>query len=411
MYRRLLKRNIRSGTLTLVLPGKRLTFGSGDPVVEWIFHSRATPWRIARNPDLQLGETYINGEWDVGQGGLAGLFELLTRNFPERGEPAFIRWGRQFFNQWNHVARSRRNAAHHYDLEEWLFRLFLDREMNYSCAYFEREDASLEEAQEAKCRHILRKLHLKPGQRVLDIGCGWGSLARYLSRTADVHVTGLTLSQRQHQVAEQWAAAEGLGERTEFLLQDYREHRGRYDRIVSVGMFEHVGRPMYPRFFQQVAHLLKDDGVALLHYIGRLGPGTTTSAWIRRHIFPGGYCPALSEVCNALEHSELMCTDIEVLRLHYALTLAIWQQRFQANREAVCSRLGERFARTWEMYLAMAEAGFRWNDMVVHQIQMARRRDALPLTRDYLYRPSEDKPEPSARPETSPHGQRRARAG
>ncbi|ROR34771.1 SAM-dependent methyltransferase [Inmirania thermothiophila] len=387
MHQRILRRHIRKGTLGLVLPdGRRERYGEGEPAAEWVIHDPKALRRIAADPDLAFGETYMEGAWSAGEGGLVRLLEVLLTNFPLRHERGWRAALKRLWQQGNRIARSRRNAAHHYDLDEWLFRRFLDREMHYSCAYFARPDMTLEEAQEAKARHIAAKLLLRPGMRVLDIGSGWGSLARHLARHHGVHVTGVTLSKEQLRVARAWAEAEGLADRLTFRLEDYREHRGRYDRIVSVGMFEHVGQPQYRTYFERARELLAPDGVMLLHTIGRLGPPTTTNAWIRRYIFPGGYNPALSEVAAAIEEAGLELCDVEVLRLHYAMTLAHWQARFQRHRDEVAERMGERFARMWEMYLAIAEASFRWSDMVVFQIQLARDRTAVPLTRDYLYR-------------------------
>ena len=248
------------------------------------------------------------------------------------------------------------------------------------------QNISLEEAQRAKCRHIMNKLCLQPGQRVLDIGCGWGGLAFYLAEHADVKVTGLTLSREQLRVAESRARERGLEGRVDFRLQDYREHHGSYDRIVSVGMFEHVGVRHYRDYFDQVRRLLVHDGIALLHTIGRHGAPGTTNPWIEKYIFPGGYNPALSEVTRAIERSGLVSCDIEILRQHYAKTLVLWHQRFHAHRAEIAQRMGERFCRMWEFYLATCEAAFRWRDLVVFQIQLTHRMGAVPITRDYLYR-------------------------
>jgi cyclopropane-fatty-acyl-phospholipid synthase len=259
--------------------------------------------------------------------------------------------------------------------------------MYYSCAYFAAPGLDLEAAQRAKAEHIAAKLRLAPGQRVLDIGSGWGALALHLAQHHGVRVTGLTLSRRQLAVAERAAAERGLCDRVQFLLQDYREHVGEYDRVVSVGMFEHVGRPFYARFFRQVARVLQPGGVALLHTICRLGPPGTTNAWVRKYIFPGGYSPALSELTDGIEHSALKVMDMELLRRHYALTLNAWQARFQRHRAEVAERMGEAFCRMWEFYLAACEASFEIGDLAVAQVQLAARVDAVPLTRDYLYTP------------------------
>ena len=386
----MLARLIRQGTLELELPGGAVhRFGSGEPLARWRFARPAALRRIAANPELALGETYMRGDWDAPPGELAVLLTVLLRNAGEFVQRAgrLRRLCAIVLQQWNRVRVSYRNVAHHYDLDEWLFRRFLDRDMYYSCAYFAAPDMSLEDAQRAKAEHIAAKLCLEPGQRVLDIGSGWGSLALHLAQHYGVEVTGLTLSRRQLEAAQRTARERGLAERVRFLLQDYREHHGQYDRIVSVGMFEHVGRPFYARYFGQVAASLRPGGVALLHTICRLGPPGTTNAWVRKYIFPGGYSPALSELADGIEHSPLKITDVELLRRHYALTLQAWQARFQQHRAEVAERLGETFCRMWEFYLAASEASFEVGDLGVAQVQLATHIDAVPLTRDYLYRP------------------------
>jgi cyclopropane-fatty-acyl-phospholipid synthase len=283
-------------------------------------------------------------------------------------------------------------VAHHYDLGEEFFRLFLDKNMHYSCAYFSGADDSLERAQVEKCRHIAQKLLLQPGQRVLDIGCGWGSLACYLARTFDVEVVGITLSKHQLTAARQRAQALGLGN-VSFELHDYREHTGRYDRIVSVGMFEHVGAPFYAAFFQSINKLLVYDGAALVHSIGRSGPPGVVNPWIGKHIFPGGHIPSLSEMALGAEKTRLMLTDIEVLRLHYAKTLRVWFDRFQLHRDEISRQMGEEFCRMWEFYLAVCEVSFECSDLVVFQLQLARQHHVVPITRDYMYSTAVNRPE------------------
>ncbi|HEY1425473.1 MAG TPA: cyclopropane-fatty-acyl-phospholipid synthase family protein, partial [Caulobacteraceae bacterium] len=277
-----------------------------------------------------------------------------------------------------------RNARHHYDVPLAVYCRFLDADLQYSCGYFERPGVSLETAQVAKQRHIAAKLLLAPDQRVLDLGCGWGGLARRLALEAGVCVDGVTLSPAQLEVAERRAAAMGLGQRARYSLTDYRDVAGPYDRIVSVGMFEHVGRPNFRAYFDQVARLLADDGVAVIHAIGRCeGPGVT-QPWIARHIFPGGYIPALSETLAAVERSGLIVTDVEILRLHYAETLRAWRGRFRAAWDEISGLAGERFCRMWEFYLAASEVGFRYTGHMVFQLQLAKRIDSVPLTRGYI---------------------------
>ncbi len=293
---------------------------------------------------------------------------------------------RQFrsLQQYNPAARARRNVAHHYDLSRQLYELFLDRDLQYSCAYYESPGDTLEQAQENKKRHVTAKLCLKPGQTVLDIGSGWGGLALHLATDSGVAVTGVTLSQEQLKAAAERARSVGLDGRVRFLLQDYREVTGPFDRVVSVGMLEHVGVRHYGEFFSKVRDLLAEDGVALVHAIGKMSPPSSTGPWLRKYIFPGAYTPALSEVLAAVERQGLWVTDIEVLRLHYAETLREWDRRFQANRARVAALYDERFCRMWEFYLAACEAVFRHGSGMVFQLQLARRRDAVPWTRGYL---------------------------
>lgn len=390
---KLLERQIKQGSLVLVLPdGSRQLYGSGEPTAEWHVHDRKALLRIAADPEFMLGETYMDGAWDAGEPGLLALLQVLMVNFPpaERGFGRALGMLLKPLQQWNRISAARRNVASHYDLEEDLFRSFLSADMQYSCAYFRLPEMDLEAAQQAKSEHIRRKLLLEPGMKVLDIGCGWGGLAIYLAREAGVHVTGLTLSQEQRRAAIERVRRAGLEGQVEILLEDYREHAKRYDRVVSVGMFEHVGTPYYRTYFNKVKQVLHEDGIALIHTIGRCGSaGSGTNPWIRRYIFPGGYIPAMSEAMKAIERSGLYTADVEVLRLHYAKTLSCWQQRFQRVREHYAQQKGERFCRMWEFYLTACEAAFRWRGLVVFQFQLARSLTAVPITRDYLYPPAD----------------------
>ncbi|MCC5887403.1 MAG: class I SAM-dependent methyltransferase [Gammaproteobacteria bacterium] len=384
----LLRRRITRGTLTLRdASGEDTIYGSGEPRALVIFNTTGVLRRILRHPEFELGEAYLDGEWDTPD--LLGLLEVLRLNAPGPVTPFWQRRLKALLKFSNGVVRSRRNVAVHYDLDEPLFRAFLDREMHYSCAYFRSPEDSLEDAQAAKAELIGRKLRLQPGQRVLDIGCGWGSLAMFLAARYDVEVTGLTLSQEQHRVACAEAKRRGLDGRVEFRLEDYREHAGSYDRVVSVGMFEHVGRSAYPVFFDLLRARLASGGIALLHTIGRPGPPIlATNPWIERHIFPGGYIPSASEVIGPLERSGLVLCDLEVWRRHYAYTLHHWQQRFQAHRQTFAASKGERFCRLWEFYLAACESAFANGELEVFHFQLATDQDAVPLTRDYLYESS-----------------------
>ncbi|MBV9061361.1 MAG: class I SAM-dependent methyltransferase [Alphaproteobacteria bacterium] len=345
------------------------------------------------NPDLKLGELYMDGRLTVEEGGdVSHLLALLMHNLSLSQPTGWHRLTRIFrnttrlFAQFNPAVRAKRNVAHHYDLSGELYARFLDRDRQYSCAYFQTGDETIDEAQIAKKRHIAAKLLLnKPGLRVLDIGCGWGGLALDIARDANATVLGITLSEEQIAVARERSEKAHLSECCRFELADYRTLRGSYDRIVSVGMFEHVGVPHYAAFFSKVRQLLADDGVMLLHTIGRLdGPGST-NPWVAKYIFPGGYVPSLSELTAAVEENGLLITDIEVLRLHYAKTLAEWRRRFDGQRAEIAKLYDERFCRMWEFYLAGAEMAFRYDNEAVFQVQIVKHQEALPLTRDYMF--------------------------
>jgi cyclopropane-fatty-acyl-phospholipid synthase len=387
----LLDRVIRHGRLTIIdAGGKAHLFGdgAGEPVTVRLA-DRGVEWRIALDPQLAVGEAYMLGRLILVEGQLYDFLALIARNIGTGGMPFArpIDLGRAVFRrlaQFNPVGRSRRNVAHHYDIDSRVYGLFLDSDRQYSCAYFE-PGADLESAQRAKKRHIAAKLRLAAGHRVLDIGCGWGGLALYLAEAAGCDVTGITLSEEQLRIARERAWRQSRPRTVRFELQDYRKVEGPFDRIVSVGMFEHVGVNHYRTFFRRVSELLTDDGVAVLHSIGRAdGPGYT-NPFIAKYIFPGGYFPALSEVVPAIERSGLYATDIEILRLHYAETLRAWRERFLAGRQQAVALKGEAFARMWEFYLAGAEAAFRYSGLIVFQIQLAKRVDTLPITRDYMY--------------------------
>ncbi|HYG85180.1 MAG TPA: cyclopropane-fatty-acyl-phospholipid synthase family protein [Azospirillum sp.] len=386
---RLLNRALTRGAFTLVdANGHTHRIGIGIPTLILRLHDKALHRQLVLTPRLSFGEAYMDGRLTVEGGSLYELLILLSDGVDVDGlaDPIRDRLAPilRYAEQHNPLPRARRNVAHHYDLSRRFYELFLDRDMQYSCAYFETPGMGLDEAQEAKKRHIAAKLLLHPGHHVLDIGCGWGGMALYLARHAGVRVTGITLSTEQLAVARERAAAAGLSDRVRFELRDYREVIGRFDRIVSVGMFEHVGVPHYGTFFAKLRELLAEDGVALLHSIGRSdGPGTT-NPWLRKYIFPGGYSPALSEVVPFIERARLWSTDIEILRLHYAETLRHWRERFLARRDEAVRLYDERFCRMWEFYLSGAEIAFRYQGHMVMQIQMARSVGTAPLTRDYM---------------------------
>lgn len=385
---------VRRGTLRLTTPsGVRRVFGdgTGKPVGVRIV-SRSATLAILRDPELALGETYMDGSLVIEEGSIVDLLELLLAQNTTGDPPSWgrlqwlIRYVWRRLHQFNPRPRARRNVAHHYDLDGRLYSLFLDADRQYSCAYFEHPGQSLDDAQLAKKRHFAAKLLIKPGQRILDIGSGWGGLALYLADLAQARVTGVTLSEEQLAVARTRAEERHLSDRVEFRLQDYRDITEGFDRIVSVGMFEHVGIGSYDAFFSRCAECLADDGVMVLHSIGRSeGPGIT-NPWIAKYIFPGGYIPALSEVLPVIERAGLLVTDIEVLRLHYAETLRAWRERFLAHREDVERIYDNRFVRMWEFYLASSEMTFRHQNMMVFQIQMTKRQGVVPITRNYIAR-------------------------
>jgi cyclopropane-fatty-acyl-phospholipid synthase len=386
-----LRRFIRCGSFTVTTArGRTRTFGDGTgrPVVVR-FSDAAAQRAVLFDPELKLGEAYMDGTLIVERGSIADVLALLlhqerlgARNW---GLPRALRYLVRRLQQFNLRARSRTNVAHHYDLDGRLYSLFLDGDQQYSCAYFERPDQSLDDAQLAKKRHLAAKLRIAPGTRVLDIGCGWGGLALYLAEIAGAQVTGITLSQEQYQRAQNRAQERGRRD-VEFKLLDYRDVAGRFDRIVSIGMFEHVGVGFYDSFFGQCAKLLAENGIALLHTIGRYSPPGITNPWIAKYIFPGGYIPALSEVLRAIERAGLIVSDVEILQLHYAETLKAWRERFLAHRDEVVRLYDQRFVRMWEFYLASSEMAFREGDMVVFQIQLAKRKGITPATRDYIAR-------------------------
>jgi len=344
-------------------------------------------------PDLYLGEAYMEGALTVNEGSLYDVLDFFACNLMSRLHDSTATALPSSFQN-NVVGQSKANVAHHYDLNRKLFELFLDRDLQYSCAYFTSERESLEDAQANKKKRIAAKLLLEPGMRVLDIGCGFGGLALDLAQGFDVEVVGLTLSEEQWRVSQDRARAVGLDKRVVFKLLDYREETGRYDRIVSVGMFEHVGQSHYDEFFRKIRELMTDDGVCLLHSIGRMAPPGSTSPWLIKYIFPGGYVPSLSEALAAIERAGLWITDVEVLRLHYGETLRHWHQRFQANRDKVRSLYDERFCRMWEFYLQLCEVGYRRLNWMVFQAQIAKCLTTVPLTRTYLARWGDTKVNP-----------------
>jgi cyclopropane-fatty-acyl-phospholipid synthase len=389
---------IRRGTLIVHLPdGAVQRHGDGtQPSVTVRVVDPTLPMRMVRNPDLAVGEAYVDGALTIDNDDLHGFLALAIAN--TKGGSAQVWWRRiqnsarvmlRGMAQLNTSKRSAANVEHHYDLSGELYDLFLDADRQYSCAYFSNPDDTLEQAQIQKKAHIAAKLCLKPGMTVLDIGSGWGGMAITLARDYGAKVVGVTLSQEQHKRATERAAEAGLSDRVSFQLIDYRLLKGQFDRVVSVGMFEHVGVPYYTEYFRRVKDFLKPDGVALIHTIGRAAPPSSTNPWIAKYIFPGGYVPALSEMSSAVEKSGLFPTDLEIWRLHYATTLVHWLRRFDANIDKVRALYDDRFCRMWRYYLIASEMTFREGRQCVFQMQLAHKQDAVPLTRDYMYHPSE----------------------
>ena len=393
LFARILEKTFKVGRLTLIDASGRSHVIQGDrpgPACTLKIHDRALHWKLLTNPTLSFGEAIMDGTLTCEDTDLYEVLDLVAQNLafleahPSQAWRQRLARVARFLHTYNPVGKAQKNVAHHYDLSGTLYDLFLDKDRQYSCAYFTTDNDNLETAQANKKLHLAAKLRLAPGQKVLDIGSGWGGLALYLAKLTGVDVTGVTLSTEQHKLSEERAAAAGLSDRVRFFLRDYRHQTGPFDRIVSVGMFEHVGASHYREFFRKVKELLSEDGVMLLHAIGRMEPPGGTNPWLRKYIFPGGYTPALSEVLTAVEDVGLWVTDIEVLRLHYASTLREWRRRFQANRAKIEALYDARFGRMWEFYLAGCEVAFRYMGQMVFQMQLARRQDAVPLTRDYI---------------------------
>jgi cyclopropane-fatty-acyl-phospholipid synthase len=392
MIERLINKLLRQGQLTLVMPdGKRSTYGPGGGQSLTVrVTSRKTLFDIARNPRLAVGEAYMDGRLIIEDGTILDLMRLVVggnRWEDKASGRAALNKGKKpwkaLFRR-NRAKASRRNVAHHYDIGNDLYRLFLDKDLQYSCAYYTDPGNDLDRAQSDKKAHIAAKLYLKPGQRVLDIGSGWGGTALYLNRVADVDVLGVTLSEEQLKVARQRAEEAGVSDRVKFELIDYRSVEGRFDRIVSIGMFEHVGAAHYDEFFAKCRELLTDDGVMLLHTIGKFGKASTPDPFTDKYIFPGYHLPSLSQMCASSERARLIASDVETLRLHYAYTLSAWLERTNAARDKIVAMYDERFFRMWQFYLAGGIIGFESGTMCNYQVQYIRDRNAVPITRDYM---------------------------
>jgi cyclopropane-fatty-acyl-phospholipid synthase len=392
LLRYFLSQFIRRGTMTFTTAsGARFSCGdgTGEPVAVRFLTTDAER-RVLLDPELGLGEVYMDGTFIVENGSIADALAILLGQPDMLPRWAKLQWWLRYLirhaQQFNPRSRSKNNVAHHYDLDGRLYSLFLDADKQYSCGYFETPDATLDDAQLAKKRHLAAKLSVQRGDRVLDIGSGWGGLGLYLAEMTGAKVTGITLSTEQLQVSNARAAEKNLTQSAKFFLEDYRDIPGPFDRIVSVGMFEHVGVDFYDTYFKRCAELLTDDGVMMLHSIGRSHGPDVTNPWIAKYIFPGGYIPALSEVIPAIERAGLLVCDIEILRLHYAETLKAWRDRFMARREEAVRLYDERFARMWEFYLASSEMSFRKQNLMNFQIQLTKRQSVVPMTRDYIAR-------------------------
>ena len=349
-------------------------------------------YKLLFYPDLYLGEAYADGVLKIENGDLTDFLNLALKNLGRRKTNAFsqlinkFRGSYRYLTNFNFIKKSKMNVSHHYDISDNLYDLFLDSKRQYSCAYFNNENDSLEVAQNNKINHIIKKLNLKSNEKVLDIGSGWGSLAIEIAKTSKCEVTGITLSKNQFDYSVKKAKELNLENQVTFKLMDYREMNEKFDKIVSVGMFEHVGRKFYKKFFSQVNRLLKNDGIALIHTIGSVNPPRDPHPWITKYIFPGGYTPSMSEVTGPIEKSGLTVSDVEILRMHYSYTLKHWKQNFLNNREKVLEKFDEKFFRMWEFYLTSCEMAFKWGDQVVYQLQLIKDFKSTPIRRDYIYK-------------------------
>ena len=349
-------------------------------------------YKLLFYPDLYLGEAYADGTIKIENGNLTDFLDLTLRNLGRNETNIFsqllqkFRGSYRYLTNFNFIKKSKMNVSHHYDISDDLYDLFLDSKRQYSCAYFNNENDSLEVAQNNKINHIIKKLNLKSNEKVLDIGSGWGSLAIEIAKISKCEVTGITLSKNQFDYSVKKAKELNLENQVTFKLMDYREMNEKFDKIVSVGMFEHVGRKFYKKFFSQVNKLLKNDGIALIHTIGSVNPPRDPHPWITKYIFPGGYTPSMSEVTGPIEKSGLAIADVEVLRMHYSYTLRHWKQKFLDNKEKVLEMFDEKFFRKWEFYLTSSEMAFKWGDLVVYQFQLIKSFTSVPIIRDYIYK-------------------------
>ena len=361
-----------------------------DPIVVRLLNKKLH-YKLLFYPDLYFGEAYAEGDIEIENGSLTDFLNIALMNIGRTDINIFnkilnkLRGSYRYLTNFNFIKKSKMNVAHHYDISDELYELFLDPKKQYSCAYFKNEDDTLETAQNNKINHIIKKLNIKSGQRILDIGSGWGSLAIDIAKSIDCDVTGITLSENQYNFSLKKIKDLGLEKKVRFKLLDYRQINDKFDRVVSVGMFEHVGRKYYKKFFDQIFNLLNENGVALVHTIGSVDPPSDPQPWINKYIFPGGYTPSMSEMTKPIEKSGLIVSDVEVLKLHYSLTLRHWKERFLSNKNKVISMFDEKFFRMWEFYLTSCEIAFKYGDQVVYQFQLAKNYTSTPTTRDYIY--------------------------
>jgi cyclopropane-fatty-acyl-phospholipid synthase len=383
----------KDGFILIDANSKKYIIGSPEnqnPIIVKILNKKLH-YKLLLRPDLYFGEAYSDGDIIIKNGTLTDFLNLALMNIGKDQLNFFsylinkMSGSYRYFTNFNFIKKSKMHVAHHYDLSDDLYDLFLDSKRQYSCAYFKNENDTLETAQNNKIQHIIKKLNIQPNQKVLDIGCGWGSLAIDIAKSTNCEVTGITLSKNQFNYCVKKVKELNLENQVTFKLIDYRELNEKFDRIVSIGMFEHVGRKFYKKFFKQIEKLLKDDGVSLIHTIGSVNPPRDPHPWITKYIFPGGYTPSLSEVTTPIEKAGLIVSDIEVLKLHYSHTLRHWKENCIKNKEQIIQMFDERFFRMWEFYLAGCEMAFKWGDQVVYQFQLTKNYTSTPTTRDYIY--------------------------
>ena len=391
---RFLNKLFKEGGLVLIdANSKKYVIGKpkGNNPLTLKLLDKSLHYKLLFYPDLYFGEAYSKGSLTIENGTLTEFLHMALQNIGRKETNLFsellntIRGSYRYLTNFNFIKKSKMNIARHYDISDNLYDLFLDSKRQYSCAYFKNENDSLETAQNNKINHIIKKLNLKPNQKVLDIGSGWGSLAIEIAKKTQCQVLGITLSESQFEYSKKKAKQMNMGNQVEFRLCDYREVKEKFDRIVSIGMFEHVGRKFYRTFFNKIQAILKDDGIALLHTIGSVNPPRQPQPWITRYIFPGGYTPSLSQVTVPVEKSGLILTDLEILRMHYSHTLRHWKERFIKNKDKAIKMFDEKFFRMWEFYLTSCETAFRWGDQVVFQLQLTKELHTAPSTRDYIY--------------------------